>query len=258
MPWSVPAQDLRDLLDLTQPSYDSPVEGEQFDHGVLARLAEVFECVSVTYQVTEPSAERLLHIVEGMPHGAEVVDVEVYDEEWSRVYWPAHWENLSCCYPETTGDHESVTMIQDFLSHREWANGVMGELCDRMECLMVPLPWAGRLDRRLMLWRVEGEPFSEADRLLLTLLRPHFARLLDDHDRAAKGQPPLTPREQELMVLVADGLTNRQIGRALGISEGTVRKHLEHVFGRLGVTNRVAAVAACPVPRADRVSALSG
>ncbi len=42
------------------------------------------------------------------------------------------------------------------------------------------------------------------------------------------------------------GLTNRQIGRELGISEGTVRKHLEHVYARLGVTNRMSAVAAYP------------
>jgi DNA-binding NarL/FixJ family response regulator len=43
--------------------------------------------------------------------------------------------------------------------------------------------------------------------------------------------------------LVADGLTNRQIGRELGLSEGTVRKHLENVYARLGVQNRMQAIA---------------
>jgi DNA-binding NarL/FixJ family response regulator len=46
-----------------------------------------------------------------------------------------------------------------------------------------------------------------------------------------------------LVTLLAGGLTNRQIGRELGIAEGTVRKHLEHVYARLGVTNRVAVLA---------------
>jgi DNA-binding CsgD family transcriptional regulator len=46
------------------------------------------------------------------------------------------------------------------------------------------------------------------------------------------------------MILVAAGHTNAQIARQLGISEGTVRTHLEHVFARLGVASRTAAVTA--------------
>jgi DNA-binding NarL/FixJ family response regulator len=54
-------------------------------------------------------------------------------------------------------------------------------------------------------------------------------------------QEPLTTRQRELLRMVGEGRTNRQIGRALGIAEGTVRKHLENAYRRLGVDNRVAA-----------------
>ena len=44
------------------------------------------------------------------------------------------------------------------------------------------------------------------------------------------------------LTLVARGLTNRAIGRELAISEATVKTHLVHAFGELGVTDRTAAV----------------
>ena len=53
----------------------------------------------------------------------------------------------------------------------------------------------------------------------------------------------LTPREREAVVLVAEGKTNAEIARQLWISPGTVRRHLENVFAKLGVHTRTAAVA---------------
>jgi DNA-binding NarL/FixJ family response regulator len=54
--------------------------------------------------------------------------------------------------------------------------------------------------------------------------------------------PGLTPRQWDLLHLIAGGSTNKQIARQLGLSEGTVRTHLENIYGRLNVTNRTAAV----------------
>jgi DNA-binding CsgD family transcriptional regulator len=50
--------------------------------------------------------------------------------------------------------------------------------------------------------------------------------------------PSFTGREREIVDLLMQGMTNRQIAHALGIAEGTVKKHLHHVFGKLGVRSR--------------------
>lgn len=54
----------------------------------------------------------------------------------------------------------------------------------------------------------------------------------------------LTRREREVIQLVDEGLTNAQIAAQLWISAGTVRRHLENVFAKLGVHTRTAAVRA--------------
>jgi DNA-binding NarL/FixJ family response regulator len=61
--------------------------------------------------------------------------------------------------------------------------------------------------------------------------------------RAPQEQTP-TERELEVLKLVARGLTNRAIGRQLALSEATVKTHLVHVFAKLGVADRTAAVTA--------------
>jgi len=56
---------------------------------------------------------------------------------------------------------------------------------------------------------------------------------------AVKRLQVLTPREHEIAAAVAGGGTNQEIGLALHISAGTVKAHLEQVFAKLGVRNRV-------------------
>lgn len=58
--------------------------------------------------------------------------------------------------------------------------------------------------------------------------------------------PPneLTEREREVITALAQGLTNRQIAKTLFLSEATVKTHLVHIFTKLNVDNRTAAVAA--------------
>jgi len=52
---------------------------------------------------------------------------------------------------------------------------------------------------------------------------------------------PLTKREEEVLRLLATGLNNREIGAILFIGEGTVKTHVEHIIGKLGVSDRVQA-----------------
>lgn len=72
--------------------------------------------------------------------------------------------------------------------------------------------------------------------------------------RGAPGRAPpasagscreaVSARERAVLVLVADGLENREIAERLGVSARTVEAHLSHVFGKLGVHSRTAAVMA--------------
>jgi DNA-binding NarL/FixJ family response regulator len=60
--------------------------------------------------------------------------------------------------------------------------------------------------------------------------------------RAGGGSPgDLTPREREVWALVAGGLTNPQIAERLGLSDNTVKFHVQHLFSKLGVKNRTEA-----------------
>jgi DNA-binding CsgD family transcriptional regulator len=110
--------------------------------------------------------------------------------------------------------------------------------------VLVPMTPLGGTDRRLLLFRGADSPdFSERDKAMLALARPHVAELHTRRDRELRGEPNLTPRQWEVLRRVATGASNTQIARALGLSEATVRKHLENVFVRLGVQSRTEAVA---------------
>ena len=72
-------------------------------------------------------------------------------------------------------------------------------------------------------------------------LAPALTARLLGRMRASAGTVP-SEREMEVLGLVANGLTNRAIARALSISEATVKSHLVHAFEKLGVDDRTAAV----------------
>jgi DNA-binding CsgD family transcriptional regulator len=58
------------------------------------------------------------------------------------------------------------------------------------------------------------------------------------HSRAQSGWPSLTPSERVVVDLVAEGLSNPQIGERLYVSRRTVQTHLAHVFAKLHLTSR--------------------
>lgn len=64
-------------------------------------------------------------------------------------------------------------------------------------------------------------------------------RLVRREAESGPAPGPLTPRERELVRLVAQGLRNKEIARRLDITEGTVKVHLHNVYQKLGVDSRV-------------------
>jgi DNA-binding CsgD family transcriptional regulator len=62
----------------------------------------------------------------------------------------------------------------------------------------------------------------------------------------------LTPREAEILARVSEGKTNAEIAAILAVSSHTVRKHLEHIYLKLGVETRTAAVAIALTSAPDR------
>ncbi len=70
-----------------------------------------------------------------------------------------------------------------------------------------------------------------------TWVHPSAASALADRIQS----PDVTPREREVLDLMAAGRSNKEIGMQLGVTEGTVKVHVNHLFAKLGVDGRVAA-----------------
>jgi DNA-binding CsgD family transcriptional regulator len=112
-------------------------------------------------------------------------------------------------------------------------------------CLWLTVPGEALLHRIGFAASRRGR-FRERDVLVLKLLAPHLRQF---YRRAAVRRAPvaaaesLTGREREVLLLVAQGKRNGEIARLLWLSPATVRTHLEHVFDKLSVKTRAAAVA---------------
>jgi DNA-binding NarL/FixJ family response regulator len=80
--------------------------------------------------------------------------------------------------------------------------------------------------------------------LVSSVSRPKSTDVTD-----AKGRPLLTAREQQVLHLLADGLSNYELATVLRLSEHTVKNHLFRIYDKLGVSNRMEAVLYALTPR---------
>ncbi len=213
---------------------------------LLNELRQLIDCDVLSFEGFD-AARQEVWFSQVIPDVAAVADPGLIGAHWAH-----YWNCEPCSYPDRTGDLRSVLTIPDFYSARQWhSTGMYADLYrprglehELMLCLPPtsgPGVGPGRT-LRLFLFRGRGAGFTETERALLSLLRPHLHQAYLDAERQRQPPVPLTARQLELVDLLAAGYTNAQIARRLGVAESTVRKHLEHVFHRLGVTSRTAAV----------------
>jgi two-component system NarL family response regulator len=71
--------------------------------------------------------------------------------------------------------------------------------------------------------------------------KTYFPQWIRDRVSERKFQPSLSRREREILEMVAKGLTNKEIGRAIQVSHFTVRNHVRHIIAKLEVGDRTEA-----------------
>jgi DNA-binding CsgD family transcriptional regulator len=240
---SVRDRDLRRLLAVIEAARSIDV-ADGVPIGVLDRVQALVACDLLSF-VELDTARQVCFFDQSVPDGGD--DNPGDQDPGDSAFWRHYWDSLSCAYPDRTGDERSVTTTSDFYTQRQWHNtamyvdyfGPLGYERDAMLCISAP---AGRT-RRLLFFRGSGADFDGRDRLLLSLLRPLLSELYQELERRRRRVPDLTPRQWELLRLVASGRTNAEIALDLVVTKHTVRKHLENIFVRLDVTTRTGAVA---------------
>jgi len=240
-------QDLRALAAIVSQDRPDLPDGEGLlPPSLLADLMAQIPCDGISLERYDTG--RLVH---RWLQGDDEDDEDDTSEDWHRMLWTHYWDCLLCSHRVRVGDLRSVVKPADFYSARQWHSTGMYIDCIRPQGiehhLMLALPELAEMAGPgryvgLHLHRGPGPDFSERDRALLVLLRPHLYQAYLDAERRRHPVPRLTPRQNDLLRLLAAGHTNTQIARRLGISEGTVRTHLENIYERLNVSSRTAAV----------------
>lgn len=241
--------DFKALLDFVGDvdglDFDKPYPGE-----VVARVQDLVPCDDISYQDCDLAAHRFLALV-GVGGGDE--------DEDDELYWAAGPCPISD-FRARTGCLDVVTM-SDVIDRRHYH--ALPIFLDYFgpagldHVLDLGLPAAATHHRSFVLFRATGtSDFSQRDRAVLELLRPHLCRLEEhaalrrrlsatlrtpDDDAELVHCADLTPREREIVELVAEGKTNGQIAAQLWVAPSTVKKHLENIYAKLGVGRRTAA-----------------
>lgn len=225
------------LLDLYELQ-DVTAFGRRLSEIVL-RLAPADACAYNEVDLAAGTAVVLEHPVDGVTLALKAVFEQHLDD------------HPVIRYQQTTRDGSPRT-ISDFLSQRQFhETGIYQELFRLMgveEQIAFGLPSPPPLVIGVAANRGAGRRFSDRERYLLSLLRPHAVRAYENAlwtsrvSGALNGAAHLTAREREVLQLVSEGCTDREVAGQLRLSPRTVHKHLENIYRKLGVSTRTGAV----------------
>ena len=192
-----------------------PVAGQPLPPcGVLERLAALVRCDAIGAALTDPNG-YVVDEVE-LPNGHNATLSDAGCDAPLRV-GVVHWTTVPGHAQRIRADGLSDSLALGFRNGR-----------DRVVQRVVGPPDRGVLRR---------------DVAVLTMIAPAVQRLV--RDAATPALPAsLTAQERRTLMLVAAGLSNGEIARRMDVATCTVRKHLEHAYRKLGVTNRLAAAVA--------------
>jgi DNA-binding CsgD family transcriptional regulator len=241
------AIDLARLGRFVAETAEVPVGDEPFPRAFLAALRRLVPCDFVCYTESDRSRCRQLGFVED----------PVYDgpepEFGRRDLAPDDPLGRFLRYANESLDFRAYR-LSDFVSTRELRRSEMFAkwygTTGVVHQLLVGLDAPQWHTKEFRFDRCGGPDFTDNDRAVLDALRPVLAarRTLWLAARQALPIGPaevgLTARERDVLELLSEGLTNAEIARQLWIAPGTVRRHLEHIYDKLGVHTRTAAARA--------------
>jgi DNA-binding CsgD family transcriptional regulator len=238
--------DLQAILRFLELAYGAAGE-EPFPRPVLEALSTLVGCDEVSFTELDRVRRKVLsgvvHRTNGPAGGPGM-----------ETFWRLVHQHPLCA--QTVAGRFDALKISDFVTTRELRRReIYCEWFRPWETeyeLEVGIPSPLWHTKTLVFGRMRPRPdFDERDRSIATLLQPHLIQLYRNAtlrrrlaDRCREGAAAdLTDRERDVLTLVREGKTNSQIARELWIAHGTVRKHLEHIYRKLGVQSRTAALA---------------
>jgi DNA-binding CsgD family transcriptional regulator len=241
------AADLEGVLSFLEDAQtvDGPAP---FTADLLDRLAEIVGGMFATYVEVDGPRRAV--------HGYVLCSAET-DSTWcdsDKDWWTSPRTVQLDRYKQAHGPRPMI-VLSDVFTHRQRTSGEFNlnfrdhRVSDEILINLDPgRPWFALLNV------AHERDFGDRERLMLDLLRPHLrglyrsAELRQRLAAATSTFDPdaldrLTPREHEVMRCVAEGLSNAETASVLVIERGTVRKHLEHIYEKLDVRSRTAALA---------------
>ncbi len=256
-------RDLEGLLDFVKDAHDTEAT-EPFTTQLLDRLTSLVGCEFATYQAFDWQRRASTAYVPCSNEDAGALPGLMPEGFWNRE--PSD--------PRFSLGRAAIHKLSDRFDRRE-RERIREEEKYNAEFRVVDIIGFGVGDTRMrsgwVAFDSQGRDFDERDRALVLALRPHVQTLWraaesrrrvaelpvvepvgDETARAPERRASvvrLTRREREILAHVAEGKTNGQIAEQLWISAGTVRRHLENAYAKLGVHTRTAAVRAASLDR---------
>ncbi|MGB7449193.1 MAG: helix-turn-helix transcriptional regulator [Ornithinimicrobium sp.] len=233
---------LREIIGMANDTSSAPAVDVTF--AVLDRVRAMIGADSAAFLDLNGTARRSQHLQ--MTTDEEHVTEGLCEsgDDPDDLFWK-YYDSSLCSLPDRANKPVVIsdrTMFSALeLARHPMSVEVFPEVYDE---ILAASPHESGVNLRLLIRRTEGPAFSELDLFLVELLQPHLQPLWRRTLRSVLPvvEPPLTERQRLILSLVREGMTNAQVGRQLGISPGTVRKHLENSYSRLHVQSRVAAV----------------